>query len=227
LNHDRRATTLVHRRTWLSGFTVVIAILLLSGCCLMCPKAVEEWPAEQGVVVDKDTGEPIEGVYVIGHWEGYVGGHNVCFHAEGTRTDAQGRFVFPAWRNTGPYNTTRYQQYAPRPYVRGYKDVGGHITRMEMVRFTGTREERLGYLRSLIPGSACDPAARSSRRNLFPFFEAIYQEAKDLSNTPEDQKELEWFRYVAATMAIASDTPVTSSADYEARIKSYLEDHLK
>jgi len=205
---------------------VVIAILLLSGCCLMCPKAVEEWPAEQGVVVDKDTGEPIEGVYVIGHWEGYVGGHNVCFHAEGTRTDAQGRFVFPAWRNTGPYNTTRYQQYAPRPYVRGYKDVGGHITRMEMVRFTGTREERLAYLWKMA-GSTCNQAG-SSKRNLFPFFEAIYLEAKELSKTQEELEKLDKYRYWAAQQAIGVDGDETGSvSEYKARINKFLEGHLR
>ena len=64
-----------------------------------------------GVVVDTDTGEPLAGAYVIGRWRGYVSSHSVCFHAEGTRTDTQGRFVLPAWRNTGPYNNTSHQQY--------------------------------------------------------------------------------------------------------------------
>ena len=64
-------------------------------------------------------------------------------------------------------------------------------------------------------------------RNLFPIYEAIYQEAKELSETPEELKELEWFRYMAADMAIASDTLISSHVEHEALIKSYLKDHLR
>jgi hypothetical protein len=207
--------------------TLAVTLLLVAGCCLLCPKAIEDWPAQQGVVVDADTGEPLAGAYVIGRWRGYVSSHSVCFHAEGTRTDSQGRFVFPAWRNTGPYNTTRYLQYVPGSYQRGYKETSGRVERMQMKRFTGSREERLQYLHRLATGSACSAQARASNRNLFPFYEAIYREAKELSKTPEEIKDLEWFRYVAASMAIATDTPVTNSTEYEERINSYLKDHLK
>ena len=68
---------------------VPLIFLFLSGCCLLCPKAIEDWPAQQGVVVDADTGEPLAGAYVIGRWRGYVSSHSVCFprrgHAHGQR----------------------------------------------------------------------------------------------------------------------------------------------
>ena len=209
------------------GFLLISTTLLAAGCCLLCPKAIEDWPAQQGMVVDADTGEPRAGAYVIGRWRGYVSSQSVCFHAEGTRTDSEGRFVFPAWRNTGPYNTTRYQQYVPRSYQRGYKETSGRVERMQMKRFTGSREERLEYLHRLATGSGCDPQAGVSVRNLFPLYEAIYREAKELSETPEELKELEWFRYMAADMAIASDTLISSPVEHEAKINSYLKDHLK
>ena len=89
----------------------------------------------------------------------------------------------------------------------------GTHERMQMKRFIGSREERLESLHRLATGSACDAQAGVSVRNLFPLYEAIYQEAKELSETPEELKELEWFRYMAADMAIASDTLISSPAD--------------
>jgi hypothetical protein len=207
--------------------TLAVTFLFVAGCCLFCPKAIEDWPAQQGVVVDADTGEPLAGAYVIGRWRGYVSSHSVCFHAEGTRTDSQGRFVLPAWRNTGPYNTTRYQEFSDYSYLPGYESAGGSNERKRLRRFTGTREERLQYLMRVATGSACDAQAGVSVRNLFPLYEAIYREAKELSETPEELKDLEWFRYMAADMAIASDTLISSPVTHEALIKSYLKDHLK
>jgi hypothetical protein len=209
------------------GLLLIGMTCFAAGCCLLCPKAIEDWPAQKGVVVDTDTGEPLAGAYVIGRWRGYVSSHSVCFHAEGTRTDSQGRFVLPAWRNTGPYNNTSHQQYYSQAYFPGYEDVGGRTDRLELKRFTGTREERLQSLTRVATGSACDPQAGVSVRNLFPLYEAIYQEAKEMSETPEELKELEWFRYIAVDMAIASDTLISSPVEHKAKINSYLKDHLK
>jgi hypothetical protein len=199
--------------------------LFVEGCCLLCPKAIEDWPAEQGMVVDADSGEPLAGAYVIGRWRGYVSSHSVCFYAEGTRTDSEGRFVLPAWRNTGPYNNTRYQQYVPRSYQRGYEETSGRVERMQMKRFTGSREERLKYLEGLMRGSACD-AAGASQRNMLAYYEAIYQEAKEISETPEELKGLEWFQYLVAHVAI-SDKPISSGNEYDALIRSYIKDYLQ
>ncbi len=103
----------------LRGFVLICTPLLGAGCCLLCPKPIEDWPAEGGLVVDADTGAPIPGAYVIGRWKGYVSSQSVCFHAEGRRTDTEGRFELPAWRNTGPFTNTSYQQYSPRCYLGG------------------------------------------------------------------------------------------------------------
>jgi len=145
------------------GFLLICTTLLAAGCCLLCPKPIEDWPAEGGLVVDADTGEPLAGAYVTGRWEGHAYGESVCFHAESMRTDSDGRFVFPAWHNTGPYNTTHYQQFTDRAYLPGYKDVGGYTYRLEMKRFTGTREERLQHLQDRLPGAWCSEAGATER----------------------------------------------------------------
>ena len=205
--------------------TGAVIFLFLSGCCLLCPKAIEDWPAQQGMVVDADTGEPLAGAYVIGRWRGYVSSQSVCFHAEGTRTDSQGRFVLPAWRNTGPYNNTSHQQYYSQAYLPGYEDVGGRTDRLKMKRFTGTREERLQSLERMMSGAACD-AAEASQRNMLPYYEAIYEEAKELSNTPEGPKGLGWFQYMVAAVAV-SDKTSSSWTEYKAMINAYIKDHLQ
>jgi hypothetical protein len=167
------------------GFLLICTTLLAAGCCLLCPKPIEDWPAEGGLVVDADTGEPLAGAYVTGRWEGHSRGQSSCFHAESTRTDSEGRFAFPAWRNTGPYNTTHYQQFTDGAYLPGYEDVGGYTYRLKMKRFTGTREERLKYLQDRLPGAWCGEAG-ASERNLLPYFEAIYREARELAQSDAD-----------------------------------------
>jgi hypothetical protein len=205
--------------------TVAVTFLFVAGCCLLCPKAIEDWPAQQGVVVDADTGEPLAGAYVIGRWRGYVSSQSVCFHAEGTRTDSQGRFVLPAWRNTGPYNNTRYQEFSDYSYLPGYESAGGSNERMRLRRFAGTREERLQSLERMMRGSTC-LAAEASERNMLPYYEAIYREVEDLSNSPEGQKGIEWFQYMVARIAV-SDKPFSSGTEHEAMIKAYIKDHLQ
>ena len=87
---------------------------------------------------------------------------------------------------------------------------------MQMKRFTGSREERLQYLEGLMRGSACG-AAGASERNMLPYYEAIYREVKDLSNSPEGQKGIEWFQYMVATIAV-NDKPFSSGTEHEAMI---------
>ena len=211
----------------IKGVVLLAGLLLLT---LGCGRSTVEWPGVEGTVVNAETGEPISDAIVIANWYGTGGwSQTTCFHSESARSDNEGRFTLPAWRNEGRFNKLANQYSSARAYKKGYgPDPAGWVNeRILMVPFTGTREERLKYLRRLASSSACDSVAGASLRNLLPLYEAIYQEAKELSNTPEELKDLEWFRYMAADMAIASDTLISSHVEHEAKINSYLKDHLK
>jgi hypothetical protein len=210
---------------WL--FRLLILVLCLAAAsCALGPKKIYDWPQQEGVVIDKETGEPIAGVWVTGRWRGRVMGDTVCFHADATQTDAQGRFVFPAWRNReGNFESSYDQNFVTNVYKQGYQAVGGHIFRWEMVPFVGSREERLNDLEKSVIGSSCMQAGISGK-NLYPYYEAVYMEAKSTSHLPEDAERLDWFRKFAATVATSSDR-MRTHAEGEAEINQFLKEHLK
>jgi len=110
----------------LKAFTAVCAILLSTGSEAFIRYSAAPIAAQ---VVDSETGEPIPGVVVLAHWELRGGGHG---QSKGelmileTKTDADGRFSFPAWGpktvwdpdarlwDADPAMTLLKQGYAPR-----------------------------------------------------------------------------------------------------------------
>jgi hypothetical protein len=207
----------------------ILVLCLAAASCALGPKKIYGWPQQEGVVVDKETGEPIAGVWVTGRWRGRVMGDTVCFHADATQTDAQGRFAFPAWRNhEGNFESSYDQNFVTNVYKQGYQAVGGHIYRWEMVPFAGSREERLAYIGTAIPD--CNNAGYSMRK-LYPVRKAIYLEAKSLSQTPAEIQDLEWYRDWAARAAVATDgdwlLPYTPSSGREVLKNKIIEEDLK
>jgi hypothetical protein len=84
------------------------------------------------------------------------------------------------------------------------------------------------YLKQLARANNCDSAGLSER-NLYLFYEALYYEAKELSVTNEQKKELKWFRWVAATTATAVDDYdfTRTNEENEAAIAGFLKEHLQ
>jgi len=207
---------------------IALVPMLLSlsfAACSMAPKKIVDWPAKEGAVINTETGEPIEGAYVIGHWRGSTFGKTVCFHAEGTRSDSEGRFVFPAWRNEDRFNQTSHQYDTTRAYKRGYREDGGKTYRISMVPFIGSREERLEYLRALAGG--CHHAG-ASNRNLYSFYEAIYLEAKSLAVLPAEVKALNSLQYAVASSAVARDDEMDMDIEEFRRLReSYIREYLQ
>lgn len=63
---------------------------------------------------------------------------------------------------------------------------------------------------------------------MFPYYESIYYEAKAISVTRKEKKQLEWFPRVAASYAIASDREQNmDGSEYDQLIEDYLKDHLQ
>ena len=88
----------VMKRNILFGLIVIILLLTIQGCFPAIRLFVYDG-THSGRVVDKDTGEPIEGVVVLGVWTtkiGTVGGAWCEFYdARETVTDEKGSFSVP------------------------------------------------------------------------------------------------------------------------------------
>jgi hypothetical protein len=176
-------------------------------------------------VINTETGEPIEDAYIIGHWIGSTFGQRVCFHAEGARSDSEGRFGFSAWRNEGKFYTTLSQYDTTRAYKPGFTEDGGKTYRIRMVPFAGTREERLEYLRRLA-GNCIHGGA--SNRNMYSYNEAIYREAKSLAVSPAEKIELQILQYSLASSAVARDDEMNMSGeDFPKLREDYIREHLQ
>lgn len=107
---------------------LVFAFLIASAAFSFAVMAGENLPAAYsgakiaGRIVDKETGEPIEGAVVVASWQVYrieqtrlklstVPKTNKLFYIAEALTDAQGRYVIPAWEpieRTGEWRISPY-----------------------------------------------------------------------------------------------------------------------
>ena len=87
------------KKTILSTFILVSFTILLSGCFACCVRPIQYDGAYKGKVIDADTGEPIEGVVILGTWDtvssGVGGGVSEYYDAKETVTDKNGEFTLP------------------------------------------------------------------------------------------------------------------------------------
>ena len=92
------------KRNLLLPFLLLIATVMLQACATThSAKSIEAW------VVDEQTGQPLEGVIVVAHWQlertfaispgltGYDPRGPLQLKVLEAVTDPQGRFYFPAW----------------------------------------------------------------------------------------------------------------------------------
>jgi len=183
--------------------------------------------AETGKVVDMTTSKPIPDAIVVVEWTGHLGySGTFCLHAATTKSDEHGKYIVPGWVKESKYSGATDRDVYVAAYKPGYtrsdkyeKDI------IYLQPFTGTREERLEYLEKVARTSSCHLAGESER-SLFPLYEAVYDEAKALVRTQEDQETLAWIRDLAASVYLALP-PDTPSSQSDKMRKEFLKDHLK
>ena len=163
--------------------TVLLGVVLLVTGCGMSGGPIE------GKVIDKSTGKPVGGVIVVVAWQGTSGSpahsQTQCFHVESTVTDENGQYTIPRWFST-PSVMTDIKTYITL-YKIGYQEAEWFSEDIKLlVPFTGTREERLAYLFSILDSTGC--GSRKSYKNLFLLYNALYQEANSIA-TNEKQKK--------------------------------------
>jgi hypothetical protein len=103
------------------GVASLLVLTLVSGC-------IRYDGAHKGKVVDADTGEPIEGVVILGVWSrehmGPAGGTHTYYDARETVTDKDGEFVIPGIGLTGGV-VSFVEPMDANVFKAGYEYIGG------------------------------------------------------------------------------------------------------
>lgn len=204
---------------WL--LALVLSILLTDGYA-----GPKYWPAQKGQVLDAETGEPMAGVFVIARYWGYypVPGHSSssCYHAAGTTTNEQGEYRIPSHFDIMDIKVDKRSKI--NVFKPGYRHIFYKDGIAKLKKDNGSQKERLEYLRK-VAGNTCSGAGKSQQA-LFPYYESIYYEAKALSSTKDELKQLEWFRRMAARIGTAKDSHTTNS-EAELLREKFLGEHLQ
>lgn len=165
--------------------------LLPSLAALLVPLAACAFSANviEGRVLEAETNKPLAGTIVVARWDktysSFADTTTVCIHVESVITNEHGYFTLTAWNGKAgdvevfkagyEYPTDRY---------------GAHAGKYEYVLkpFAGSREERLGYLERVERSIRVCRSPDAGEKNLLPLYRALYDEAKSLAKTKEEQK---------------------------------------
>ncbi|MFZ5619390.1 MAG: carboxypeptidase-like regulatory domain-containing protein [Pseudomonadota bacterium] len=175
---------------------LAVTALLLLHACTATP--VRDWPAQEGRVLDAQTGQPIEGAFVVMRWIGYGGySQSQCFHVDVAETDAQGRFRIPEWHNDQRSATLVDQRrnidvvhkpgyrFAERTYREQSQKQGVWYLEVD----ASNTEERLKYLSQNSGLASCAESGRS-KKNLLSLYRSLYGEAKTIAGLATEQKKI-------------------------------------
>jgi hypothetical protein len=153
---------------------------LLSACEALFGYASGD--AQEGVVVDAETSEPVSEAFVIGQWSGRGYETSICFHLSMTKTDALGRYYIPAWREKNEFGSTSNQKVVVYAYKSGYHishlERGNDVIKMNTVdTLDANVEKRIGIVREAARQTFCHSAGES-KKSLIEYYSALYDESK-------------------------------------------------
>lgn len=185
----------------LKNFLVVLSALLTLPACTTTPLQ-----PIQGQVLEEGINKPVAGAIVVGRWigtvsHGIVESRTVCYQVETTTTDESGRFALPPTEKEYKYHDgdrytsitaykPGYETYSPPGYVRS-EEYKRNIRYLKP--FAGTREERLKYIERIKQSTVSCADPKANGKNLIPLYRALYEEAKPLAQTREEQSIADGF----------------------------------
>lgn len=176
----------------------------------------------EGVVREEGTDKPVPEAIVVVRWQGHLGyTGTVCYHAETTTTNAEGKYRIPAWSKPSPYGNISDRTWLSWAHKPGYQYARVQRTkRIDILQpFIGGREERLKYLRRANGATSCGSAGESEK-NLYPLRKAIYEEAKQIAKTDFEKYVAAGFEHYANSLLLPPDKRISLS--YPQRVKSEL-----
>lgn len=150
--------------------------------------------AVAGVVLDKASGKPIPGAFVIASWFGHraslAHGESICYHVETVRADAAGAYRIPAWTEEFSWRRAMIssRMLSVRAFKPGYVEPAGAYSAGGPVYLVPQGPvDYLAYLDELSKRSIC-PGAGTSRRNLYRLFDALVAQANLVAVTPAQRR---------------------------------------
>jgi hypothetical protein len=201
-----------------TSFAFILAVLAL------VPATV--WSYE-GRVVDKDTGKPIEGAYVVAAWRGSLISPpervSVCFHVNVTMTDKEGKFSFSDWSgNFDPLIVNRRMQ--PDVFYKAgyYWDLSKPFTTINntfvLTPHRGTPEERFEQINGLRVPTNCEKPRDGKK--LLPLLKEVFAEASAVAASPSQKAAADKWLF---SVEVYEFDFLTASDRQSERRKKYLE----
>lgn len=176
-----------------------IVVTLVGAIALAACSVGGVYPPKSGQVLDWQTKKPIAGAIVVATWQGYVPAiverQHECYHVETATADEQGRFRIPFHAEGPSILIDTYRQYSA--YKAGYR-----VTIDERGRLRGNYEkdgvlylqrdqrsidERIDFLFKILGTSDCGTG--EGRKNLYPLYISLYEEARSIARTDEQSKK--------------------------------------
>jgi hypothetical protein len=113
---------------------------------------------------------------------------------ETATTDPSGNFRFPRWRGDYPNSFYTYKAGYVFAEMKGFGPLKSIPNPLELQVFSGTTRARLEELRRLTARTWCDSAAETgTQENLLPLWRTIYEEARSIAQTREDEEQVDFF----------------------------------
>lgn len=181
---------------------MIIVIPLLTSCAMFEPT---NWGEKNGQLLHGSSGKPISSTTVMAMWKGYVkkGGVKtpLCYHIETTKTNKQGEFSIPAWKETAKSRNIRYKSATLAFYKSGFwtekveyeqPKAPGKIFYIEPASKENKQQKskhRLRYLQQLVGTTGCDLQG-NGRSKLTHVYKQILREAKRIAKTTRDKKQV-------------------------------------
>lgn len=200
------------------GLMLIAAIALPTTGCAYSGGPVE------GRVLEEGTDKPIPGAIVVARWQGtafsFVESPTVCIHVETATTDKEGRYRIPFWHASAKPSGAHGIEPIVTAYKAGYqwptrlpKSLSGGDQYLRT--FTGSREERLNYLRSL-SGQECG-SRNDYVKKLIPLYRALYEEARTIAVTPEEKHIAGGLHYSLDRLEVGEEESLKrlSAGEYE------------
>ena len=181
----------------------------------------------EGRVVDKDTGKPIEGAYVVAAWRGSLISPpervSVCFHVDVTMTDKEGKFSFSDWSgNINPLIVNRRMELEVFYKAGYYWDLSKPFPIINktfvLTPHSGTPEERFEQINALRVPIDCEKPRDGKK--LFPLLKEVFAEASAAALSPKQKMAADEWLFLAERYEF--DFLTTSDRQRERR-KKYME----
>jgi hypothetical protein len=163
--------------------------------------------ADDGVVVDRSSGQPIPGAVVVRVWHGSVPvpvqSSLQCYHAAAAHADGQGRFSLSSYSFSKPFLLGR-SDYIATAYKPGYRFVSAvDPARVLMEPLSSDRAQRLAQIISMrIP---LDCPLEDVKTFIDPILRPVYREAMALARTREEWQQADDFLSVVESLELGSD----------------------